>query len=200
MSHWKVILAAVVIFTAGVFAGGVGVRFIRKPKPAPRSLVEQPLLPFIVTEEFVRRMKEEVGLEPEQRDRIAKMLWASQARVRELYSLVGPEVSQELNYVREAIRAELNPDQQKRFEELVRKQRQRRWGDGPRPEGQRPRSGEGPRSESNSSRGPLRGPTREPGTGGGQRPGDARPPDRRPRSERTQTNAVTTPQAPAAAR
>ena len=197
MSHWKVILAALVIFAAGVFAGGVGVRLLQKPQPPLRTSVEQPLLPVVVSEEFIRRMAGELDLSPEQRERLAKMLWGSQARIRELYSLVGPEVSEELHFVRESIRAELTPEQQKRFDEFVRKQRQRRWGDRPRPDGQGPR-----RQAAGPSEGGSRRPSRTGATGEVRRPSEPRSSERRPRPERGSTNAAQPPgpAAPEAAR
>ena len=192
VSHWIVLGAALVIFSAGLLVGVAGAHWLRKPRPPVREPTEQPLLPVLVSEEFVRRMSREMDLTPEQRDHIAKTIRIGQARIRELYSLVGPEVSEELHYVREAIRAELNPTQQKQFDELLRKQRQRRWGERPRPEGFGPRGMQPGAPDSPGPRPGMRGPPR---------PGPPSEPTRRLRPDRSKTNAVQppAPEAPAPA-
>src|SRR5262249_4599784 len=75
-------------------------------------------LPGWVREEFIRRVAVELNLSPQQEERIMKTVRESQERIRELYSLVGPEIRDELDYVRESIRAELNPEQARRFDEI----------------------------------------------------------------------------------
>jgi hypothetical protein len=188
VSHWKVILAALVIFTAGLFAGGLGGRLLLGPRPPKRMRVEQPSLPLLVTEEFVHRMARDVDLSPAQREGIAKTVWASQARIREIYSLVGPEVSEELFFLRESILADLTPDQQKRFEEFMHKQRQRRGGDS-RLEGQRPRSQGGVVPDRDGRRSPFRGPQRDSSNREPQRSSEPRVLERRSRPDRGATNA-----------
>lgn len=188
VTQWKVLGAAVVIFGAGALAGGLGVHWLSKPRPPLREPAEQPLLPVLVSEEFVRRMDRELALTPHQRQQIVQTLRIGQARIRELYSLVGPEVGEELHYVREAIRAELTPTQQKRFEDLLRKQRQRRWGERPRPEGPQPRrlppGGPDPGPQRPGLRtAPHPGPPAEPRPAA--QPGS---PPRRPRTDRPDTN------------
>jgi hypothetical protein len=81
-------------------------------------------------EEFVRRMAEEVRLSSPQKERILKAVRESQERVKELYGLIGPEVSEEMQYVREAIRAELTPDQEHRYDEFMRKLQRRKQDTG----------------------------------------------------------------------
>lgn len=188
VSHWKVISAAAVIFAAGVLAGGLGAHWLSKPRPPLREPAEQPLLPVLVSEEFVRRMDRELALTPQQRQHIVQTLRIGQARIRELYSLVGPEVGEELHYVRESIRAELTPAQQKRFEELLRKQRQRRWGERPRPESLQPRRWPAGSPETGLERTGLRGaPHPDAPTEPRPVPSPGSPP-RRSRSERSGTN------------
>lgn len=200
VSQWKVISAAVVIFTAGMVAGGLGVQWLGKPRPPVREPVEQPLLPALVSEEFVRRMHRELDLTPQQRQQIVQTLRIGQARIRELYSLVGPEVGEELHYVRESIRAELTPAQQKRFEELLRKQRQRRWGERPRPEGPQPRRLPPGGLDAAPLRPGLRGPP-HPGPPAEPRPApQPTSPPRRPRSDRPDTNFASPAPTPAPAR
>src|SRR5262245_22139584 len=93
-------------------------------------------LPAWVREDFVRRMSVELNLSGRQVDRIMQTVRESQERIRELQSLIGPEMREELDYVREAIRAELTPEQAGRFDEI--RERQRRFAEMGRP-GLRPR-------------------------------------------------------------
>lgn len=143
MNSWKVILATLVIFTAGLFTGGLAVKQLIKPPQPPRPPAVAPRpgplmgLPAILRMEFLDRMTDELELSAEQRGNIMKVVLESQERVKEIYSLVGPEVSEELRYVRESIRVELTPEQWARFEELQRRARQRRMGNLPHSEGVR---------------------------------------------------------------
>jgi len=140
VNPWKIILATLGIFVAGLLVGAVGVRQLYRvnPPPAARPPVETPMLPQIVTEQFINRLAMQLHLPPEQRDRIWNEVKHSQDRIRELYSLIGPEVSEELQFVRESIRAHMTPEQAEQFEQFMRNQRLRRF-DGTRPENQRMR-------------------------------------------------------------
>jgi len=60
-----------------------------------------------------------------------------QERVREIWSLVGPEMQEELQAVREEIRRELTPEQHRKFEQLMRERRPRPF-EMDRPPGERP--------------------------------------------------------------
>jgi hypothetical protein len=130
VSNWKVILATLVIYAAGLVSGGFAVRLLQPAK-------FQPPTPGLLREEFVRRMAAEVRLSPEQQQRVLKAVHESQERVKELYSLIGPEMTEEMQFVREAIRAELTPEQEKRYDEFMRKH-QRRMSEKGRPEHGRP--------------------------------------------------------------
>ena len=164
MSLWKVILATLVIYTAGLFTGAIAVRLTTnwdKPVPSPRAISGQLPPPYVMREEFVRRMAEEVRLSPQQRERILKAVRESQERVKELYGLIGPEVSEEMQYVREAIRAELKPDQQHRYDEFMRKLQRRKT-----------ETGRGDRTRASAGQGQL--------GGRGSPKGTATPPERTP--------------------
>lgn len=124
MKIWKIILATVVIFAAGAFAGGLFVKS-RIPTAVP---AKPPVPPILSQERFQARLKKELALEGEQTNRIDKIFSESNARIKILWGLLGPEMERERKEVYEAIRAELNPTQREKFEELL-KQRPRR-GDG----------------------------------------------------------------------
>ncbi len=123
MSIWKVILATLVIFGAGVITGGLLVKQVTKPASAPQ--------PFLRAE-MLHRMTRSLDLRPEQRERIEHILRASQERTRILFDLLRPEFNEETRKVNELIRAELTPAQREEFERLI-KQQPRRQGDLPMP-------------------------------------------------------------------
>lgn len=122
MNTWRVILAAVVIFTAGALSGGFYVRSQVRPSPVVRKEAEPFVpLPHMVQKRFVERIKKDLELNPEQAGRVEKIFTESQERIRIMWSLVGPEMQTELREVRDKVSAELTPAQRERFEELLKK-------------------------------------------------------------------------------
>ena len=150
MSTWKVILATMVIFTAGMLTGGVMIHhFAKRPSPPP------PFQPMVLRKEFLGRMDRELRLTPLQHERIEKIMTESQERTRLLWELVGPEMRDEVMHVREDIREELRPEQHAKFEELM-KQRPRRPLE---PDPRRQRNSKGPLApgQSNFQAAPAQG-------------------------------------------
>jgi hypothetical protein len=136
---WKVILATIVIFAAGAFAGGIFAKTFSKP---PRQV---PPLPFTLSQQrFQERLKKELQLTSEQTNRIDKIFSESNERMKILWGLIGPEVQKELQEVRENIRAELNPEQRQKFEQLVKQSQHR-------PDGRRARGTNQASSATNSA-------------------------------------------------
>lgn len=180
VNTWKIVLATVVIFGAGVITGGLLVTHADRAKLRQiraRVAAAQPAQWTPPLREFPRRAEKELqlsleqrrmefllnvtrelGLSPEQRERIERLIRESQERTRQLWERVGPQMRKELGEVKEKIREELTPEQRKRFEELMKRQQQPRRPDetqpsasrlreqrrlnapreGPRPEGPRP--------------------------------------------------------------
>jgi len=93
VSPWKVILATLAIFIAGLITGSVMVKTLINPMP-PRPVPQNPVLlqPGPIREEFVRRMTEELELTPEQREKVLHIVHESQERTKLLYSLIGDDV------------------------------------------------------------------------------------------------------------
>ena len=124
MSPWKVILATIIIFAAGVITGGVLVNRVQRPqRPGPLPPFAQPRqdpvpTPWFVRREFLDRMDHHLNLSRDQYDRIAKILQDSQERTRQITRRVNPEIQDELRNVRREIRGELTPEQVKKFDEL----------------------------------------------------------------------------------
>ena len=124
MSPWKVILATLVIFIAGLVTGAVGVKRILKPTSAGNRGYE-PMQPWMLRENFRAELDRRLDLSPEQNARIERTMHEGQERVKEIWSLVGPEMQAELRAVREEIRRELTQDQRRRFDELMRDRKMR---------------------------------------------------------------------------
>ena len=119
MKSFKVILATLVIFAAGAVTG---VFIIKRTDSKPLAVKSQPQ-PYpgeAMQERLFERMKQELKLTPEQVARLEKIFGDSRERLREMWGLLAPEWEAEKRETKEKIRAELNPEQQQRFEELLK--------------------------------------------------------------------------------
>ncbi len=127
MNAWKVILATMVIFAAGVVTGGMLSWKLQHAYLAQRqhALAErrpQPPSPGGARLEFLRRAQRELNLTPDQRERVDAVLKESQERNRKLMEPVAPQLRLELQRTKEEFRQILTPEQQVRFDELLKKQ------------------------------------------------------------------------------
>jgi hypothetical protein len=141
MNSWKIILAALVIFGAGVIAGGLLVHHVTnrppgyvEPPPAgpnahppadnhgPTRPPEVPLprLAERLSTNFVHQLDKSLHLTPEQRNAIAKIVADGQERNHELWTNVAPQMRKVMQDVNQQIRAELTPEQVKQFEVLMK--------------------------------------------------------------------------------
>ena len=131
MKIWKVILATVVIFAAGMFAGVVVGRKAQPLPPAPK----EPIPPISSQQRFYGRLKNELQLTADQTNRIDKIFAEGNEQVKLIWDLLNPELQKHRQEVYERVRAVLTPEQREKFEKLV-KERPRK----PEFNGQRPRS------------------------------------------------------------
>ena len=153
MSPWKPILAALVIFATGVITGGLLVSHAdhvsqRGRRPAPRELnrsvanpgpvtnprdpqappVRPPALlqnrgPRVINEEFIRKLDTEIELTSGQRTRIREIIADGQARNKETWDRIAPELRREMMETQKRIREILTPEQRVKFEELMKQSR-----------------------------------------------------------------------------
>jgi len=128
VNTWKVILATMVIFGAGVVTGGLLVRHserIRAPR-VPRGTVMnrpgQPPSAGVVRLDFLRRAGRELKLTPEQHERLDQIIKESQERTRKV---TAPFLREEFQRTRAQFRELLTPEQRPRFDELLKQQQQR---------------------------------------------------------------------------
>lgn len=153
MSTWKVILAAVVIFLAGLVTGGVLRHAIGDSahKPAERRSEDHPMMPWQVREEYVGFLNKELNLSPEQNQRISHLIRDSQQRIKDLYEEINPRIRAELKGVRAAIDEVLDPNQRARFEDLRRHRSKPRAEDAPDKHKQGEGGANGPRAGTSCS-------------------------------------------------
>jgi Spy/CpxP family protein refolding chaperone len=141
---WKVILATLVIFGAGVVVGGLLVKHAKwspfhvsslaqqpppnaptRPDGSPRASnhvfnPSGPLMPGL-RRDFLKNLDHEVQLTAEQRERIEKILAEGQECTKQLWDKVAPDVHKEWVRTKDRIRAELTDEQKQRFEEFMKR-------------------------------------------------------------------------------
>ena len=144
MKTWNVILATLVIFTAGIATGALLVILTGRaynhphhPLAAfmsghPQTSTNAPresahlVLPFGISakrgtpKEFLDRLDNELKLTPDQHAQIQKILDDGQQRAAQIWQTIAPQMREEMKAAREQIRDTLTPDQRVRFEELMR--------------------------------------------------------------------------------
>jgi hypothetical protein len=134
VNSWKVILATLVIFGAGVVTGGLLVNYairsngginpatgIAAANQQQRPAQMPALTPWqLRNRDLVHKMDRALDLTPEQRDHITKIIADSQDRTKALWKPIAPQMNRELQRVHAQIRDELTPDQQKKFDEIMR--------------------------------------------------------------------------------
>jgi hypothetical protein len=149
VNAWKVILATLVIFIAGVMTGGLLVRNAMRFEQLVSSDVSSKQSPrqnkptngpgggnvgFIAlnnpwairNRELLRRMDRELDLTPEQHKSVEALMQASEERTRVLWKPIAPQMNKEAQLVRNEIRTILMPDQQKVFDGFKNRQPLRR--------------------------------------------------------------------------
>ena len=127
MNTWKPILAALVIFAAGVVTGGLTVNLRKQPaRPKGTVVAKKPVAMLRELRELSRRMQAELDLTPEQRERIEAIIHDSQERVKTLRDEIGQK---EFREMRQKIRSELTPEQRKKFAELMQRYDERKKRD-----------------------------------------------------------------------
>jgi Spy/CpxP family protein refolding chaperone len=96
-------------------------------------------MPWLLQQRFLDRMRAELNLTSDQIARLERVLAESRERVRIINDLVRPEIQAEMRNTREQVKAELTPEQRRRFEELMRSRPGGRMNDPSFRPGQRPR-------------------------------------------------------------
>jgi Spy/CpxP family protein refolding chaperone len=144
MNSWKIILAIVTIFGAGMLTGGLLVNYAEPPhakevllspgegNPQPQANnrdldqsrpqdLSRPRPPEMLGKQFVQQLDKSLHLTREQRAAIAKIVADGQEHNREIWTNVAPQMHKVLQDVRQQIREQLTPEQTKQFEEMVKR-------------------------------------------------------------------------------
>jgi len=137
---WKPILAALVIFTAGVTLGGLA---FSKDSPQDKAGRDDPRVGrsehrgegprerrpwnWMGSDAHIRdvcdRMTRDLGLDPAQTQRIQGLIRESQSRMRAINEKMYPEIREEMRRARGEIREVLTPEQRAKFDEINKKRR-----------------------------------------------------------------------------
>jgi len=125
MKIWKVILAVLVIYGAGVVTGGMLVR-VRIPA---RAQNEPPAFSNAMLgsgrQQFVQRLNRQLDLTPQQTAEVERILRESQARMAKIMEPVGPETREETRNVRQQIVGVLASEQKQKFNDVFKPRRPR---------------------------------------------------------------------------
>jgi len=121
-----------IIFGAGVVTGGLLVRHTTlasksTPQPPVANLTNTwrpvfSMAPALTRVEFLKRAERELNLNRDQKEQADKIISASQERTRKLLEPISPQIRDELQETKEQFRALLNPDQQTRFDQMLKQQ------------------------------------------------------------------------------
>jgi Spy/CpxP family protein refolding chaperone len=131
VSPWKVILATMIIFGCGVVTGGLVVKVrtahVRTVRVDGHGAVRNasnatPGAPpwQLQRKDFLDKMDKQLELTPEQRQKIDKVMHDSLDRTRPLWQQIAPQMRDEMKRVREEIKKQLTPEQQKKFNDLLK--------------------------------------------------------------------------------
>jgi hypothetical protein len=156
VNAWKIVLATLVIFVAGIITGASLVRFAeRGPKPwrrftenvaahppvapnlpaspdDPRAAKLPPGNPPLLNREFVLGLARHLRLDSEQREKIDRIIAEGQERIRGLRSEIEPQIHKQMQSTKEQLQAVLTPEQLEQFDRLM-KQRIPRRNESPLP-------------------------------------------------------------------
>jgi Spy/CpxP family protein refolding chaperone len=153
VSAWRIILATLVIFAAGLVTGSLVVHHSEavqqhaqdQPHPGegfrpwmagtnhepPHFAWPVGVPPRGSSREFLDRLDAELKLTPEQRDHIRKILDDGQECAKECWKKIEPDIHKAMDDTREKIRAELTPEQQVKYAELFKHRPRPKRGDDP---------------------------------------------------------------------
>jgi Spy/CpxP family protein refolding chaperone len=145
VNYWKVILATVVIFGTGVFTGGLLVNSIQHPHPKNKNRpaaanvethppaeaheshtnnltnLPRPRPPEILGDKFVQQLDDALQLTPDQRASIQKIIADGQERNHSIWTNNSAQMRAVVQDVRHRVRETLTAEQQKQFEELMKR-------------------------------------------------------------------------------
>jgi Spy/CpxP family protein refolding chaperone len=120
---WKVVIAVILIFGAGVVTGGLLVRLRVPPRPTPAGpvVMGSPAAIPPGKQMFVQRVRRELDLTADQSAQVDEIMRDSHKRMVKIYEPVAPQAREETRRVRQEIQAILTPEQKKKFNEVFKR-------------------------------------------------------------------------------
>jgi len=129
--NWTAILAAILIFVVGTVTGGLAVR-LYDLHTRPRPSADPGARPgWTQRMELLRRLDNQLALQPDQRRQIEQALRESQERLLHIWDRFNPEARAELVQSGERIKTILTPSQREKYDRLSRARSSRRPDDLP---------------------------------------------------------------------
>jgi Spy/CpxP family protein refolding chaperone len=121
MKNWKAILGICAVFVLGMIAGGlltigVGIRIVQRVQKAGPGEIDKMI---------VQRVSHELRLDKEQREKLQPIVADAHAKIRAAHRTINPEVAGILQKAATDARAILKPEQTKKFDEFLAKNRAR---------------------------------------------------------------------------
>ena len=151
VTSWKIIVATLVIYTAGLVTGTF-LNDIRSPeKPAVRK---DPMPRGPRMHDFIQRFGSKLDLTYTQKTNITQILKSSQERMDALMLEMKPKISEEFSSVNTEIKGHLTEKQAAMFEEIMKSRRNQGPGGPGRGFGNGPGGRGGKRGESGFERNP----------------------------------------------
>lgn len=163
VTSWKIIVATLVIYTAGLITG----TFLNDLKSPNRPQVRRDPMPRGPRmHDFIQRFGSRLDLTDTQKTNITQLLKGSQERMDALMKEMHPKIAEEFSQVNAEIKEHLTEEQATLFDEIMKKRRNQGPGGPGRGFGNGPGRGDGRRGKEGH---------RGQGTGEGFRHGRGRP-------------------------
>jgi Spy/CpxP family protein refolding chaperone len=116
MKTFKVLLALMVVFVAGMTVGVVGTRVVT------RAVIRRAIThPDVVRIRIEHQLTRKLDLDSAQRAQVGEILKDTQKQIRKLRLQVQPQFLLILTNSHDRISAVLTPEQREKFDELIRK-------------------------------------------------------------------------------
>ena len=121
MKNWKSIAGVCLVFVLGAVGGGlVTARVIHKR-------IQHVLQggPQAINEIIVNRLSQKLDLDPAQRAKLKTIVTESHDQIKSVRRQIAPQIKDILSDSGKKIRGILNPDQEKKFDDVIAKNRAR---------------------------------------------------------------------------
>jgi Spy/CpxP family protein refolding chaperone len=116
MSAWKAVCAVLIVFILGTVFGLAVSWWI-----APRTGIDMPQVREVALRRMNQRTVRYLSLTPEQKKAMAEIIRDTRKQLEEVRKERRPRVRQIMQNARQRMRVQLNPEQQARFDEIMKR-------------------------------------------------------------------------------